>query len=66
MPQAWWYDTLPAGDIVSFYVAAAVVVAYGGSILGVVSGRWLAWTGAPLVAAVLLVAITIPLTSIHR
>jgi len=60
VPQAWWYDTLPAGDIISFYVAAAVVAAYGGSILGVVIGRWVHWPGAPLVAAVLLVAVTIP------
>ena len=60
VPQAWWYDTLPTGDIVSFYVAATVVAAYGGSILGVVIGRWVRWSGAPLVAAVLLVAVTIP------
>ncbi len=64
VPEAWWYDTLPAGDIVSYYLAASVVAACGGSIPGVVSGRWLAWPGAPLVAAVLLVALTIPFSGI--
>jgi hypothetical protein len=60
IPEAWWFDTLPAADIVTYYLAAAVVAAYGGSILGVVLGRWVQWPGAPLVAAVLLVAVTIP------
>lgn len=60
VPEAWWFDTLPAADVVSFYLAGAVVAAYGGSILGVVLGRWVRWSGAPLVAAVLLVVVTIP------
>jgi len=64
VPQAWWYGTLPAGDVIAYYVAASVVAAYGGSILGVVSGRWLGWPGSPLVAAVLLVAVTIPFSGI--
>jgi hypothetical protein len=58
-PEAWWFDTLPATDIICYYLAAAVVAAYGGPILGVVVGRWLRWSGAPLVVAVLLVAVTI-------
>jgi hypothetical protein len=58
--EAWWFDTLPAIDIASYFLGAAVVAAYGGSILGVVVGRWLQWTGASLVVAVLLVAVTIP------
>lgn len=57
--EAWWFDTLPAADIICYYLAAAVVAAYGGPILGVVIGRWFQWSGAPLVAAVLLVAATI-------
>lgn len=60
VPQAWWFDTLPAVDILSYYLAGAVVAAYGGSMLGVVIGRWIQWPGASLVAAVLLVAVTIP------
>jgi len=60
IPEAWWFDTLPAADIISFYLAGAVVAAYGGSVLGVVLGRWVRWSGAPLVAAVLLVVVTIP------
>ena len=64
VPQAWWYDTLPAADVIAYYVAASVVAAYGGAVLGVVSGRWLAWSGAPLVVAVLLVAVTIPFSGI--
>jgi hypothetical protein len=60
VPQAWWFDTLPPADIVSYYLAGAVVAAYGGSMLGVVIGRWVRWSGAPLVAAVLLVTVTIP------
>lgn len=59
VPEAWWYDTLPAADIISYYLAAAVVAAYGGSVLGVVVGRWLRWPGAPLVVAVLLIAATV-------
>jgi hypothetical protein len=58
-PEAWWFDTLPAADIICYYLAAAVVAAYGGPILGVVVGRYLRWSGAPLVVAVLLVAVTI-------
>ncbi|MEU3453022.1 hypothetical protein ABZ671_05395 [Micromonospora sp. NPDC006766] len=49
-----------AADIIAVYLASAVVAAYGGSILGVVVGRWLRWPGASLVVAVLLVAVTIP------
>ena len=60
VPQAWWFHTLPPADIVSYYLAGAVVAAYGGSMLGVVIGRWVRWSGAPLVAAVLLVTVTIP------
>ena len=60
IPEAWWFDTLPAADIVSFYLAGAVIAAYGGSVLGVMLGRWVRWPGAPLVAAVLLVVVTIP------
>jgi hypothetical protein len=60
VPEAWWFETLPAADIICFYLAGAVVAAYGGSILGVVLGRWVPWPGAPLVAAVLLVVVTIP------
>jgi hypothetical protein len=60
VPAAWWFDTLPAADIISFYLAGAVVAAYGGSVLGVVLGRWVRWSGAPLIAAVLLVVVTIP------
>ena len=58
-PESWWFDTLPAADIICYYLAAAVVAAYGGPVLGVVVGRWLRWSGAPLVVAVLLVALTI-------
>ena len=60
IPEAWWFDTLPAADIVSLYLAGAVIAAYGGSVLGVMLGRWVRWPGAPLVAAVLLVVVTIP------
>jgi hypothetical protein len=60
IPEAWWFDTLPAADIVSLYLAGAVIAAYGGSVLGVLLGRWVRWPGAPLVAAVLLVVVTIP------
>ena len=64
VPQAWWYDTLPAADVIAYYLAASVVAAYGGAVLGVVTGRWMAWPGAPLVVAVLLVAVTIPFSGI--
>ena len=60
VPEAWWFDTLPDADIVSYYLAGAVVAAYGGSVLGLLLGRWVRWSGAPLVAAVLLVVVTIP------
>lgn len=59
VPEAWWFDTLPAADIICYYQAAAVVAAYGGSVLGVVVGRWLRWSGAPVVVAVLLIAATV-------
>lgn len=47
-PAAWWYDTLPATDIISCYLAAAVVAAPAvrswGSLSGAGSGgrvrRW--------------------------
>lgn len=59
VPEAWWFDTLPASHIVAYHLGAAVVAAYGGPVLGVVIGRWIRWSGAPIVAAVLLVAVTI-------
>lgn len=58
VPQSWWFDTLPASEIITYFVAASVVAAYGGPALGVVIGRWVRWSGAPLVAAVLLVVAT--------
>lgn len=59
VPDAWWFGTLPAADILSYFAAAAVVAAYGGSVLGVLVGRWLRWPGASVVAAVVLVAVTV-------
>ncbi|MDX6738752.1 hypothetical protein [Actinocorallia sp. A-T 12471] len=58
-PDAWWYDTLPARDVVGYLLAAGAVASYGGPVLGVVVARWLRWAGAPIVAAVGLIAVTI-------
>ncbi|MCD0448013.1 hypothetical protein LO762_02200 [Actinocorallia sp. API 0066] len=59
VPDAWWYDTLPTAHVVGYYLGAAAIASYGGPILGVVIARWVRWAGAPIVAAVGLVAVTI-------
>lgn len=55
--QEWWFATLPDWQVWSILLATGPVACLGGALLGVLTGRWLRFPGAPavvVVAAVLL------------
>ncbi len=58
-PQEWWFGTAPATHVLSVLVASGPVACLGGGLLGVLTGRWLRFPGAPAVAVIVVVLVTI-------
>ncbi|WP_322920146.1 hypothetical protein [Nocardioides renjunii] len=50
--QEWWFATLPDWQVWSILLASGPVACLGGALLGVLTGRWLRFPGAPAVVAV--------------
>lgn len=57
-PQEWWFGTMPDWQVWSILLALGPVACLGGALLGVLTGRWLRFPGAPAVMVVAVVAIT--------
>lgn len=56
--QEWWFGTLPDWQVWSILLALGPVACLGAALLGVVSGRWLAFPGAAAVMVVAVVAVS--------
>jgi hypothetical protein len=54
----WWFATMPDWQVWSILLALGPVACLGGALLGVLTGRWLRFPGAPAVMVVLLVIIS--------
>lgn len=68
-PDEWWFDTMPDWQVWAILVAAIPVACLGGALLGVLTGRWLAFPAASVVVLVATVAVTmagqLPLIDAH-
>jgi hypothetical protein len=58
-PQEWWFDTAPDAHVWGILLALGPVACLGGACLGVLTGRWLRFPGAPAVVILLTVAVCI-------
>jgi hypothetical protein len=56
-PNEWWFATMPDWQTWAILLALAPVACLGGGLLGVLTGRWLRFPGAPAVVVVAVVAI---------
>jgi hypothetical protein len=56
-PYEWWFGTMPDWQVWAIMIALGPVACLGGALLGVLTGRWLRFPGAPAVVVVALVAI---------
>ncbi len=56
-PHEWWFATMPDWQTWSILLALVPVACLGGGLLGVLTGRWLRFPGAPAVVVVAVVAI---------
>ncbi len=54
----WWFATMPDWQVWSILLALGPVACLGGAVLGVLTGRWLRFPGAPAVMVVLLVVVS--------
>ncbi len=57
-PQEWWFGTLPDWQVWSI-VLVCPVACLDGALLGVLTGRWLPFRGAPAIVAVALIVVTL-------
>ncbi len=57
-PQEWWFDTVPDLHVWSVLVADVPVACLGGGLLGLLTGRWLRFPGAPAVVVLVTVVAT--------
>ena len=57
-PQEWWFGTLPDWQVWSI-VLMCPVACLDGALLGVLTGRWLRFRGAPAVVVIALIAVTL-------
>lgn len=57
--QEWWFHTASDLHVWSIYLALAPVACLGGGLLGVLTGRWLRFPGAPAIVVVVTVLVTI-------
>ncbi len=57
-PQEWWFATLPDWQVWSI-VLACPVACLDGALLGVLTGRWLHFRGAPAIVVVALIVVTL-------
>ena len=57
-PNEWWFGTMPDWQVWSILLALAPVACLGGGVLGVLTGRWLRFPGAPAVMVVAVVVVT--------
>ena len=53
----WWFGTMPDWQVWAILLALAPVACLGGGLLGVLTGRWLRFPGAPAVVVVAVVAL---------
>jgi hypothetical protein len=57
-PQEWWFGTLPDWQVWSI-VLLCPVACLDGALLGVLTGRWLRFRGAPAMVVVALIVVTL-------
>ena len=57
-PQEWWFGTLPDWQVWSILLMCPAAC-LGGAVLGVLTGRWLRFRGAPAMVVVALIVVTL-------
>ena len=57
-PQEWWFGTLPDWQVWSILLMCPAAC-LGGALLGVLTGRWLRFRGAPAMVVVALIVVTL-------
>ena len=57
-PQEWWFSTTSDLQVICVLLAGGPVACLGGALLGVLTGRWLRFPGAPAVVALVVVIAT--------
>lgn len=58
-PNEWWFATMPDWQLWSILIAGGPVACLGGGLLGLLTGRWLRFPGAPAVMVIAVVALDV-------